>query len=285
MGQQNRVSKRPLTGDSSELIKELELGDRPENPKRTYDATRCWLRGGSIDPVESLDREFLGASQDGARLITGDSSSTADDFLQIVRVRCICQDKWRLRIENAHGAAAEVCGHMRRAPERYEELTNQAAAQLKGEELTDFWSLTLEPVHRRFEELAQRDRAAKLKEVERQNKAHEAKQAILPGGHPFTIEFPDLVPELKDRLLAEGKGLIERLESELPSGDIRLLSQADGSLKRSVSYKNAGLYVGCGPRQIQKLVFQNKLSTIGGGHNKQITVESLLVYCPPKSTN
>jgi hypothetical protein len=63
-------------------------------------------------------------------------------------------------------------------------------------------------------------------------------------------------------------------------GNIELLLNVHGDLERSVTYATARRYLGCGTRQIQKLVKSGHLKTIGGGLNKRITVTSLLEYRP-----
>jgi hypothetical protein len=66
-------------------------------------------------------------------------------------------------------------------------------------------------------------------------------------------------------------------------GDVGLLQEPDGRLKESVSFEHASLYLGVSLRQVQRLVSAKKgLRAIGGGHNKQITVSSLLEYLPAK---
>jgi hypothetical protein len=68
-------------------------------------------------------------------------------------------------------------------------------------------------------------------------------------------------------------------------GDITLLQDLAGTLKNSVSYEHARLYLGVSRRQVERLVSAKKvLAVIGGGHNKQITVSSLLTYLPTQIT-
>jgi hypothetical protein len=64
-------------------------------------------------------------------------------------------------------------------------------------------------------------------------------------------------------------------------GDITLLQGPDGKLKESVSFKHAHWYLGVSRRQVERLVSRKgSLIVIGGGHNKRITVASLLAYLP-----
>jgi hypothetical protein len=261
---------------------ELQLADPPDNPKRTYDASRCWFRGGHIEPVESLDREFLNACADAARAMTGNPDAGADDFLELLRTHGINSDKWRLRVENAHFSAAHYCDQLLIFPDRYPELLNTAAAELKGQELVSFWSAALKPIQRKFEELWSRDRSAKQEEVDRQNEATAKALPIEKGKHPFCVEFPDQIPILKRQVLDASRGVVEQLETELDSGNILLLSEPNGSLKPSVTLKRAQQYLGCTPRHIQRLVSDGKLTPVGGGQHKQVTVESLLRYRPAK---
>jgi hypothetical protein len=66
-------------------------------------------------------------------------------------------------------------------------------------------------------------------------------------------------------------------------GDVSLLQNADGTLKTSVSFRTAENYIGVGTRRVQQLIKDTRLSVYGGGHNKQISVESLLRYLPPEN--
>jgi hypothetical protein len=64
-------------------------------------------------------------------------------------------------------------------------------------------------------------------------------------------------------------------------GDIALLKKADGSLYRSVDFSTAEIYADISSRRRQQLM-PEVLKVVGQGHNRRITVESLLAYCPPE---
>jgi len=75
-----------------------------------------------------------------------------------------------------------------------------------------------------------------------------------------------------------------KVEKRARKGDLTLLQETgETTLKDSVSYDHARSYLGVSRRQVERLVSEKKgLTVIGGGHNKRITVSSLLAYLPPR---
>jgi hypothetical protein len=139
-----------------------------------------------------------------------------------LRQRGFNADKWRLRVENAHGSAELYCVDLRRHPHRYPELLNAVTGGLKEEDLVRYWSTALEPVQRRFEELLRQDQTAKQEELDRQNEAFAKGLPVKKQRYPFSVEFPDRIPILKNELLAASRSLVEHLESERASGETAL---------------------------------------------------------------
>jgi hypothetical protein len=207
-------SVHPITPERTlpDSMTELQLADPPDNPKRTYESSRCWFRGGHIDPAH-LDHDFMNASEDAARAMTGNPDAKADDFLELLRTRSINSDRWRMRVEDAHGSAAQYCNDLSRHPDRYPELQNREASGLKEPESSRYWTPALEPAESKFRALLQLDRAAKQVELGRQNDAFAKGLPIEKGKAPFSVEFPDQIPVLKRELLAAGKRLVEQMDS------------------------------------------------------------------------
>ncbi len=199
---------------------DLFLPDPPDNPKRIHKTSRCWFRGGHIDPV-SLDRDFLRIAQRAAPVVTQIPGASADDFLELLRSRS--EYSTGLRIDSPHLAAADYCGRLRdllaaavyRGLDGYPELrkfnpNKEGKLSKRGIAL----QVKLERFEADFRELAVKDQLAHEAEVVRQNDAHAAGLPIEKGRHGYSVEFPELIPIQKAQLLVVSRGLVAALSSK-----------------------------------------------------------------------
>ena len=120
--------------------------------------------------------------------------------------------------------------------------------------------------------------------------------AVRYGGisvRPFAGETVELVARLNARFrywaveaskvtfevgAKVGLGIMDDpLSKTCGRGDASLLAKKD-----YVSLKTAEIYLGVTERQRQYLVSAKKLTQAGSGHQKKISVASLIAYCPPE---
>lgn len=75
--------------------------------------------------------------------------------------------------------------------------------------------------------------------------------------------------------------VVGSVESEVSANNYRKADPALVDGKEFVSFKTAELYLGIKERQRQELMKSGALATTGGGSNRKITTESLVLYLPP----
>ncbi len=199
-----QTSQPTASAELPELLGELQLPDQPENPKRVYETSRCVFRGGYV-ASELLDPVFLNIAQRAAPVATQNPGASATDFLELLRTRSPYSEY--LRIESPHMAAAELCGEMSRDLDRYPETrpfkTSEHAAELNS---------PLDGFAAEFRALADADLNGKAEETARLNEAHRSGLPLWKGKRGFAVEFPDLVPIFKARLLAKTQDLAALLD-------------------------------------------------------------------------